>query len=102
MWFLNYYVIKFQEHLALSNKAVLAAQMGHGELMHSLYAGDERLPSGIDFHIFFSSMKTSRIWHELLGFPPTLFHAMNATRPNQKSALLGKQLVSVVMLLLIT
>lgn len=57
--------------------------MGHGESTHGLYAGGARLPSGIDFHIFFQTMHTSGIWHELLGFLPTLSSAMNATSLNQ-------------------
>ena len=77
--FLNHHAVKFQEHLAMANRATLAVQMGHGETTHNLYAGDARLPSGIDFHLFFRSMKTSGIWHELLGFPPTLSQDMNAT-----------------------
>ena len=78
-WFLNHHAVKFQEHLAMVNRATLAVQMGHGETTHNLYAGDARLPSGIDFHVFFRSMKTSGIWHELLGFPPTLSKDMNTT-----------------------
>ena len=78
-WFLNHHAVKFQEHLAMANRATLAAQMGHGETTHNLYAGDARLPTGIDFHVFFRSMKTSGIWHELLGFPPTLSADMNTT-----------------------
>ena len=78
-WFLNHHAVKFQEHLAMVNRATLAVQMGHGETTHNLYAGDARLPSGIDFHVFFCSMKTSGIWHDLLGFPPTLSKDMNTT-----------------------
>jgi hypothetical protein len=79
-WFLNYHAVKFQEHLAMANRSTLAVQMGHSEATHALYASDARLPSGIDFHVFFASMKTSGIWHELIGFPPNLSGAMNAPR----------------------
>ena len=78
-WFLNHHAVKFQEHLAMANRATLATQMGHSEATHALYAADARLPTGIDFHTFFSSMKTSGIWHELLGFEPTLSLSMNST-----------------------
>lgn len=71
-WFLNHHAVKFHEFLSLSNRAVLAAQMGHSEATHGLYAADARLPAGIDFHVCFQSMKTSGIWHDLLGFPPVL------------------------------
>lgn len=75
-WFLNHHSVKFQEHLSLSNRAALAAQMGHSEHVHHLYASDAALPMGIDFHRFFQTMKTSGVWHELLGFEPQLARAM--------------------------
>ena len=45
--------------------------------MDALYAGDVRLPAGIDFHVFFDTMRISGIWHNLIGFsrftqPPLL------------------------------
>jgi hypothetical protein len=48
----------------------LAAQSGHSEAIHGLYASDARLPAGMDFHVFFDSMRTSGIWHNLVGFSP--------------------------------
>jgi hypothetical protein len=75
-WFLNHHSVKFQEHFSLFSRAALAAQMGHSEHVHHLYASDAALPLGIDFHRFFQTMKTSGIWHELLGFEPQLARAM--------------------------
>lgn len=79
-WFLNYHSIGFHEHHALSGRAALAAQSGHSEGIHALYAADVRLPSGIDFHKFFDTMRTSGTWHSLVGFPnfsrPSLLEAM--------------------------
>ena len=79
-WFLNYHSIGFHEHHPLSGRAALAAQSGHSEGIHALYAADVRLPSGIDFHKFFDTMRTSGTWHSLVGFPnfsrPSLLEAM--------------------------
>ena len=66
-WFLNYHSVLFRDHNPL-NRASLAAQSGHSEGIHGLYASDARLPAGIDFHVFFDSMRTSGIWHNLAGF----------------------------------
>jgi len=55
-WFLNYHSVLFREHHALLNRSSLAAQSGHTEDSHGLYAGDVRLPAGVDFHTFFDSM----------------------------------------------
>jgi hypothetical protein len=56
----------------MANHVMLAMQMGHSEATHALYATDAQLPTSINFHTFFSSMKTSSIWHKLLDFEPTL------------------------------
>lgn len=78
-WFLNYHSIGFHAS-ALSGRAALAAQSGHSEEIHALYAADVRLPSGIDFHKFFNTMRTSGAWHSLVDFPnfsrPSLLEAM--------------------------
>lgn len=79
-WFLNYHAVRFHEHHALLNRSSLAAQSGHSEGIHTLYAADVRLPVGIDFHSFFDTMRTSGIWHNLVGFSnfsrPSLLEAM--------------------------
>ena len=79
-WFFNYHSIGFHGRHAISGRAVLAAQSGHSEGVHALYAADVRLPSGIDFHKFFDTMRTSGTWHSLVGFPnfsrPSLLEAM--------------------------
>jgi hypothetical protein len=78
-WFLNYHSVLFRDHNPL-NRASLSAQSGHSEAIHGLYASDARLPAGIDFHVFFDSMRTSGIWHDLVGFSrfsqPSLLEAM--------------------------
>jgi len=78
-WFLNYHSVQFREyHNQL--RSSLATQSGHSEEIHSLYASDVRLPAGIDFHVFFDTMRTSGIWHSLVGFSefsqPSLLEAM--------------------------
>jgi hypothetical protein len=79
-WFLNYHSVRFREHHMLSNRSSLAIQSGHGEGIHALYAADVHLPAGIDFHMFFDTMRTSGVWHDLVGFSrfsqPTLLEAM--------------------------
>lgn len=67
-WFLNYHSVKFHEHRPVLTRSALAYQSGHGDGMHTLYSGDIRLPSGIDFHKFFETMRVSGIWHKLIGF----------------------------------
>lgn len=79
-WFLNHNCSRFQEYLTLAGKSILAYQSGHGPKSHSLYAGDSRIPGGIDFHSFFQTMLASGVWHELLGFPPVLLDSMTQTR----------------------
>ncbi len=78
-WFLNYHSVLFHDHNPL-NRSSLAAQSGHREGIHGLYASDACLPSGIDFHVFFDSMRTSGIWHKLIEFShflqPGLLEAM--------------------------
>jgi hypothetical protein len=81
-WFLNHHSVRFREHHTLLGRSSLAIQSGHGEDIHALYAGDVRLPAGIDFHAFFDTMRTSGVWHSLLGFSdshlqPSLLEAMN-------------------------
>lgn len=66
-WFLNYHAIHSSDQI-ITNRAALAAQMGHSEQTHGLYAGDNRLPGGIDFHVFFQTMRMSGVWHKILGF----------------------------------
>jgi hypothetical protein len=79
-WFLNYHSVRFREHHMLLGRSALAAQSGHGEGIHALYAADVRLPAGIDFHVFFKTMRTSGVWHSLVGFPhfssPSLLETM--------------------------
>jgi hypothetical protein len=81
-WFQNYHSVRFREHHMLLDRASLAVQCGHGEGAHALYAADVRLPAGIDFHVFFDTMRTSGVWHDLVGFSrfskPTLLEAMRA------------------------
>lgn len=67
-WFLNYHSVQFREHHRLLNRSGLASQSGHSEDIHSLYAADVRLPGGIDFHMFFGTMRTSGVWHRLVQF----------------------------------
>jgi hypothetical protein len=74
-WFLNYHSVRFRDHNSL-NRSSLAGQSGHSEEIHGLYASDARLPPGVNFHVFFDSMRTSGIWHALVGFPPSLLEAM--------------------------
>lgn len=76
-WFLNHHSARFHNHLALSNRSALAIQMGHSETTHSLYAADSRLPSKIDYHVFFQTMRTSGIWHDLLGLTSKLLRDMS-------------------------
>ena len=103
-WFLNYHSIGFHEHRASSGRAALAAQSGHSEGIHALYAADVRLPSGIDFHKFFD---TSGTWHNLIGFPnfsrPSLLEAMrhmpcqtNTSPPSASTAAHGCSSLSAV------
>lgn len=73
-WFLNHNSLG---HMADSNRSALAIQMGHGEEVHSLYAGDGRLPAKIDFHVFYQTMRVSGIWHELVGFESNLLQDLN-------------------------
>ena len=63
-WFLNYHSIRFRQH---HTPSALAAQSGHSEGIHALYAADVRLPSGIDLHTFFNTMHVSGAWHSLIG-----------------------------------
>ena len=67
-WFLNYHSVRFRDHHRLLNRSRLASQSGHSEGIHSLYAADARLPAGIDFHMFFETMRTSGIWHSIVEF----------------------------------
>jgi hypothetical protein len=80
-WFLNHNSVRFREHHRLLDRASLAAQSGHSEEIHTLYAADVRLPGGIDFHAFFNTMRTSGVWHDLVGFSnfskPSLLEAMS-------------------------
>ena len=79
-WFLNHNPASFSDYLALSNRTVLATQMGHSEAVHALYASDSRLPAKIDLHIFFQTMRTSGLWHELVGLKSNLLQDMNNSR----------------------
>jgi hypothetical protein len=80
-WFMNHNCSRFQESLSLSGRSILAIQMGHSNKAHALYAADSRLPSGMDFHIFFQTMFASAFWHDLLGFTPTLLNSMKLHGP---------------------
>lgn len=77
-WFLNYHSVLFRGPHNL--RSSLAAQAGHSEGIHGLYASDVRLPAGINFHAFFDSMRMSGLWHDLVGFShssqPSLLEAM--------------------------
>jgi hypothetical protein len=75
-WFVNHNCHQFQAHLTRAGRSVLATQSGHGLRAHGLYAGDSRIPAGIDFHVFFDTMLASGVWHEILGFPPLLLNSM--------------------------
>jgi hypothetical protein len=79
-WFLDYHSIRFNKYLPLS-RSLLAFQSGHSPGMHAQYASDVRLPSGIDFHIFFDTMRLSGAWHRLVDFShfsqPTLLEAIS-------------------------
>jgi hypothetical protein len=81
-WFMNHNCGRFQASLALAGKSVLAYQLGHGDKAHGLYAGDSRIPSGVDFHRFFQTMLASAVWHDLVGFPPTLLNSMTQRYQN--------------------
>jgi hypothetical protein len=80
-WFMNHNSNHFQAYLTNAAQSTLARQMGHTSRTHSLYSSDSRLPSSIDFHNFFQTMLCSAIWHELLGFTPTLLNAMTHFQP---------------------
>lgn len=67
-WFLNYHAVRFREYHDQLSRSSLAVQSGHSEEIHLLYASDVRLPAGIDFHVFFDTMRTSGIWHSFVGF----------------------------------
>ena len=86
-WFLNHNSARFREHHKLLDRASLAAQSGHSEETHMLYAADVRVPGGIDFHAFFGTMRTSGVWHDLVRFPnfskPSLLEAMNRMPPSE-------------------
>ena len=76
-WFLNYHSIRSRDYHSQLSRSSLATQSGHGEIVHSLYASDARLPGGIDFHMFFDTMRASGVWHSLIGFSqPSLLEAM--------------------------
>jgi hypothetical protein len=77
-WFMNHNCERFQAYLTMTGRLTLARQLGHGVDAHSLYASDSRIPSGIDFHNFFQTMLASAVWHDLLGFPPTLLDSMTS------------------------
>jgi hypothetical protein len=77
-WFMNHNYARFEKYLSMTGRSVLAMQLGHGVNTHSLYASDSRLPSGIDFHRFFQTMLASAVWHDLLGYPPTLLDSMTS------------------------
>jgi hypothetical protein len=81
-WFLNHNPGSFSDYLEFSNRSALALQMGHSDKIHSLYASDLRLPAKIDLHIFFQTMRTSGLWHELVGWKSNLLGEMN--RRNSK------------------
>ncbi|KAF9491147.1 hypothetical protein BDN71DRAFT_1434142 [Pleurotus eryngii] len=66
-WFMNCHSVRVAEQSTFSNRAALAAQMGHSVSTHALYAGDSQLPQGIDYHTFFVTMRTSGEWHQLIG-----------------------------------
>jgi hypothetical protein len=78
-WFLNHNAPSFSDP-TLTNQSVLAAQMGHSDEVHSLYAADLRLPAKIDLHIFFQTMRLSGFWHELVGWKSNLLGDMNSRR----------------------
>jgi hypothetical protein len=83
-WFLNCVSARLIDFNSRSYRSALAFQSGHGEGAHSLYAGDARLPAGIDFHDFFRSMCASGTWHDLVGFSQShLLEAMNCA-PSRK------------------
>jgi hypothetical protein len=73
--------VRFREYHNQLSRSSLAAQSGHSEGVHTLYASDVRLPAGTDFHVFFDTMRTSGIWHSLVGFwhfqQPSLLEVMN-------------------------
>lgn len=79
-WFLNHQSARLSEGHNPLKRSALAFQSGHSERTHALYASDVRLPAGIDLHTFFDSMRTSGIWHDLVGFShpssPSLLQAM--------------------------
>lgn len=79
-WFLNHHSVQFRDYHSQLSRSSLATQSGHGESVHSLYASDGRLPGGIDFHMFFDTMRASGVWHSLIGFShilqPSLLEAM--------------------------
>ena len=90
-WFLNHHSVRFREHNSLLSRSALAVQSGHSEGVHALYAADVRLPFGIDFHKFFDTMRTSGVWHTLVGFPhfssPSLLEAMGRIPHETSSSL---------------
>jgi hypothetical protein len=101
-WFLNHHSARFSDHLALSNRSALAIQSGHNETSHSLYAADARLPARIDFHVFFQTMRTSGVWHDLVGFESKLLRDMShqnqmvaTTRPRTDHAMVHESGVHV-------
>jgi hypothetical protein len=77
-WFLNHNSTGDSNDVALSNRSVIAAQMGHSDECHSLYASDLRLPAKIDLHIFFQTMRLSGFWHQLVGWGSSLLEDMNS------------------------
>jgi hypothetical protein len=85
-WFLNHNPASFFDHLELSNRSALSAQMGHSDETHSLYASDVRLPAKIDLHIFFQTMRTSGLWHELVGWESSLLRDMDRGSTRDRTA----------------
>jgi hypothetical protein len=75
-WFMNHNCARFEEFLTLNAHSVLAYQSGHSKEAHGLYAGDARIPNGIDFHRFLQTMLASGGWQDLVGFPPILLNSM--------------------------
>jgi hypothetical protein len=80
-WFMNHHCGRLQAYLTLSGQSVLARQMGHDMHTHGLYSADSRLPGCMDFHKVFQTMLSSAVWHEILGFNPTLLNAMTHVHP---------------------
>ena len=87
-FFLNHHSVRFREYHMLLNRSGPVIQASHSD---EAPAPNFCLPSGVNFHVFFDTMRTSGVWHDLVGFSrfsqPPLLEAMRCM-PGQLDSVL--------------